>query len=121
MLGHGDTQKSAAEAKINVSYRFTDSQHQAQVSRQAVCQRAEDFDLQAQRDKAPEVKTMTNSDDRSNRDRFEGRFVYLANKRVPKAIAAIESVTRLSDRKTTRSRRNKLNRSSMPCKKHSTK
>jgi hypothetical protein len=48
----------------------------------------------------PEVKTMTNSDDRSNRDRSpEGRFVYLANKRVPKAIAAIESVTKLSDRK----------------------
>ena len=43
---------------------------------------------------------MTNSDDRSNRDRSpEGRFVYLANKRVPKAIAAIESVTKLSDRK----------------------
>ena len=43
---------------------------------------------------------MTNSDDRSNRDRSpEGRFVYLANKRVPKAIAAIESVTKLADRK----------------------
>ena len=48
----------------------------------------------------PEVKTMTNSDDRPNRDRSpEGRFVYLANKRVPKAIAAIESVTKLADRK----------------------
>lgn len=43
---------------------------------------------------------MTNPDDRSNRDRSpEGRFLYLANKRVPKAIAAIESVTRLADRK----------------------
>ena len=43
---------------------------------------------------------MTKPDDRSNRDRSpEGRFLYLANKRVPKAIAAIESVTRLADRK----------------------
>ena len=43
---------------------------------------------------------MTNSNDRPNRDRSpEGRFVYLANKRVPRAIAAIESVTKLSDRK----------------------
>ena len=43
---------------------------------------------------------MTNSDDQPNRDRSpEGRFVYLANKRVPKAIAAIESVTKLADRK----------------------
>ena len=51
-------------------------------------------------DVAPEIKNMTNPDDRSNRDRSpEGRFLYLANKRVPKAIAAIESVTRLADRK----------------------
>ena len=43
---------------------------------------------------------MTNSDDQPNRDRSpEGRFVYLANKRVPNAIAAIESVTKLADRK----------------------
>ena len=48
----------------------------------------------------PEIKNLTNPDDRSNRDRSpEGRFLYLANKRVPKAIAAIESVTRLADRK----------------------
>jgi hypothetical protein len=43
---------------------------------------------------------MTNPDDRPNRDPSpEGRFIYLANKRVPKAIAAIESVTKLADRK----------------------
>ena len=43
---------------------------------------------------------MTKSDDLQNRDRSpEGRFVYLANKRVPKAIAAIQSVAKLADRK----------------------
>lgn len=43
---------------------------------------------------------MTNPDNRTNRDPSpEGRFIYLANKRVPKAIAAIESVTKLADRK----------------------
>ena len=43
---------------------------------------------------------MTKSDDRQNRDRSpEGRFIYLAYKRLEKAKTAILSVAKLADRK----------------------